>query len=266
MDCLICGRPSLPGANLCADCRAARKRAFAATVAEPLLSGAARRSSALLLHPSQSVAATVRRAAERALVADPRARDSVARLRATDFLVVAAAIAAVLISGAYAAYRLPARPAAATLADAPPPAPVDVKAATTAASVEPMVTAAFKSTGTAEAPSPPSSEAPAPDTVAKPAVSKRPAPKQRAAEAPAPPASSPAQQIAAAQAPAPALVAPSPPPPNRWQSMSDSLAQCGNGDLIDRVMCDLRVRQQFCNGYWGRVPQCPSGAPTEHGQ
>jgi hypothetical protein len=37
MKCRICTRECLPGATLCRDCTAARKRAFAATVTQPLL-------------------------------------------------------------------------------------------------------------------------------------------------------------------------------------------------------------------------------------
>src|ERR1700676_5476726 len=56
MNCRICGRVTPPGAKLCPDCRAARKRAFDATVTQPLLAavGASRspRSSTRLLRPS----------------------------------------------------------------------------------------------------------------------------------------------------------------------------------------------------------------------
>jgi len=70
MKCLICGRACLPGAKLCSDCSSARKRAFAATVTQPLLDAAVRgRKAGSLLRPSQSVAATARRAAERTLQA-----------------------------------------------------------------------------------------------------------------------------------------------------------------------------------------------------
>ena len=37
MSCQICGRRSAPGTKLCADCRAARKRAYDATITQPLL-------------------------------------------------------------------------------------------------------------------------------------------------------------------------------------------------------------------------------------
>ena len=73
MKCQICGRQSLPGAKLCLDCKAARKRAFDATVTQPLLAaaGAARGSTVAprLLKASQSVPAGARRAAKMALAA-----------------------------------------------------------------------------------------------------------------------------------------------------------------------------------------------------
>jgi len=41
MKCRICGCEAPAGAKLCKDCAAARKRAFAATVTQPLLLAAA---------------------------------------------------------------------------------------------------------------------------------------------------------------------------------------------------------------------------------
>src|ERR1700682_6092729 len=40
MKCRICARECPPGAKICRDCAAARKRAFAATVTQPLLAAA----------------------------------------------------------------------------------------------------------------------------------------------------------------------------------------------------------------------------------
>jgi len=54
-------------------------------------------------------------------------------------------------------------------------------------------------------------------------------------------------------------------PRDRWQLMHVSLAQCG-GDLIFRIVCDQRVRRRFCEGHWGRAPECASGVVNEHGQ
>ena len=53
--------------------------------------------------------------------------------------------------------------------------------------------------------------------------------------------------------------------PDRWQAMQARLQSCG-GDLITRIVCDQRVRLRFCEGYWGKAPQCASGVVNEHGQ
>jgi hypothetical protein len=47
--------------------------------------------------------------------------------------------------------------------------------------------------------------------------------------------------------------------------MHVSLAGCG-GDLIDRIVCDQRVRRRFCEGHWGDAPECGSGVANDHGQ
>ena len=43
------------------------------------------------------------------------------------------------------------------------------------------------------------------------------------------------------------------------QALDEALAQCG-GNFIERVACGQRARFRYCDGYWGRAPQCPSGA------
>src|ERR1700675_4819375 len=103
MKCLICGRTCLPGAKLCSDCSSARKRAFAATVTQPLLDSAVRgRTGGSLLRPSQSVAATVRRAAERALYAKPfDAQPAVPASRRMDVIFLVAGLVAVVLIGTF---------------------------------------------------------------------------------------------------------------------------------------------------------------------
>ncbi len=54
-----------------------------------------------------------------------------------------------------------------------------------------------------------------------------------------------------AAAPAPARVA-----PDRWETMNAALAACSRETLFAGVMCTERVRYQFCEGFWGQVPQC----------
>ena len=50
--------------------------------------------------------------------------------------------------------------------------------------------------------------------------------------------------------------APEPPAPDRWETMNDALAACSRESLLAGVMCTERVRYQYCEGYWGQVPQC----------
>jgi hypothetical protein len=58
--------------------------------------------------------------------------------------------------------------------------------------------------------------------------------------------------------PAPAAALP-PPIPDRWETMDDAIASCTRQGGLTGAMCELRVRAQSCEGYWGRVPQCPAG-------
>jgi hypothetical protein len=47
--------------------------------------------------------------------------------------------------------------------------------------------------------------------------------------------------------------------------MQASLSRC-DGALIERIVCDQRVRLRYCDGHWGRAPQCEAGVANEHGQ
>jgi hypothetical protein len=63
-----------------------------------------------------------------------------------------------------------------------------------------------------------------------------------------------------------AAPAPVPRPTDRWAQMADDLARCKGEDFIRRVLCDQRVRLNYCTDYWGKVPQCPGRPPVDHGQ
>lgn len=44
---------------------------------------------------------------------------------------------------------------------------------------------------------------------------------------------------------------------DRWQAMNTALAQCSReGGFLAGVVCGERARLQYCDGYWGQVPQC----------
>jgi hypothetical protein len=268
MTCLICARPTLPGATLCVDCRSARKRAFAATVTQPLLAAARAKSGARLLKPSQSVAATARRAAESVRTDKPhQAEPTKLWSRRTDLVLIAAAVATILGAGAFAAHRLNVAKAETAQAvdegDAAErsaqPASGSAAETTTQSKLlpDPTVRAADEHrTGTAASDPPARVDAP-----------KRTSPRQRTTPAEA---SAPVEPAVTAQAPAPAPVAAAAvetreaPKPDRWQLMTQDLASC-SGDLFDRILCGQRVRRQFCDGYWGQVPQC-SRPDNDHGQ
>ena len=94
---------------------------------------------------------------------------------------------------------------------------------------------------------------------ASPSKSAAAAPRRAAAKAPAAATDpEPLPPAGPMTAPAPAVAPePAPPQPDRWQEMSDALANCAQENFIGRVVCEQRLRFRYCNGYWGRVAQCP---------
>jgi hypothetical protein len=74
-----------------------------------------------------------------------------------------------------------------------------------------------------------------------------------------------AQTLAAAPVGAPVAETRKARRPDPWQAMQVSLAGCG-GDLIARIVCDQRVRRRFCEGHWGKAPECASGVANDRGQ
>jgi hypothetical protein len=84
----------------------------------------------------------------------------------------------------------------------------------------------------------------------------------KASNQPGAPASSPST------AEAPAITAQGRTPsqtaqPDRWQQMREAMARCAGDNFFKRVACEQGVGQQFCEGFWGKVPQCPSGPPVK---
>ena len=136
-------------------------------------------------------------------------------------------------------------PAPATSPVAEPP-PAVVAAGSSSASPPPMPAA-----------EPPRAAAPAPATRPAPAATPAPAPKVAAApqkSAPPPPAAAPAAVAPAAVAP-PAQVAAA----DRWSQMRDEMGRCSSSSVIPRIQCERRIRAHYCDGYWGTVPDCPTG-------
>ena len=137
-----------------------------------------------------------------------------------------------------------------------PAAPASAETATTAQ--EPTKTA---STATTAPDSLPGTPAATPKAGPRP----KPAPRmesvttEAAPAAPVPSAKPSAKAVAVAAAPTPVET-------DRWQMYADALGRCAREDFFKRLGCELRTRNQYCQGYWGQVPQCPEAMPRERGQ
>jgi len=273
MDCTICGKATLPGAMLCAPCKAALKRARYVTVQESL-----RRPSVI----------DARRHARRARQSDPipepagkarraRAADSIPRpetpprnrvspdviktFHAGSRVFVVLLFAAAVGGAAYFGQReLSANaqsdaPAPASSAEVRPPK-AEGLAKTPPPLVEPAVAVAPLPVATAVV-------APGGGPVASEKRPDKPTAKRtmlatRATFATAdgdPPDAVPPPPEPEKPAPVPAPPPPRP-VPDRWQNMRDALAECDRLGIFDGLVCGQRVRIQYCEGYWGKVAQC----------
>jgi hypothetical protein len=271
MKCLICGRLSLPGAKLCLDCKAARKRAFDATVTQPLLAAAGaasatrgRGAAPQLLKPGQSVPDAARRAAKMALAAQAQSNlagvltEPVPRRPTRWPIIVGGLCLFIAITGYFGHWfggnrsdTFAAVPERSNVeSDAPPaivrastPNPIPAPAPTVA--VEPVAAAA--------------EQAPSKADTAKRSVRPRP--------------EKPPLVVPIAEPPPPEVVAVAPPPPvvreaprvDPFQAMYDAIARCPR-DISGRASCEQRVRAQYCEGHWGQVSQCASIPYVDHGQ
>ena len=200
------------------------------------------------------------------------------------WLVIAIAVAGLAIVGGYFAYRMVSSGGDVkdTLArmETPPPA-------VTKPPAQPAETPPF---AVAEAPKP-APETPPPTPESKvPAVLETPppvaaVPPKSEAKTPRPPSDKTSSRQAApppATTPPPIAAAPAPSPPrpsqasaaptaapvaDRWTQFAEELHRCERETFLSRVVCDQRVRLRYCDGYWGKVAQCPGGvANPDRGQ
>ncbi|HEX8010697.1 MAG TPA: hypothetical protein VF814_07165 [Casimicrobiaceae bacterium] len=264
MNCKICGRECPPGAKICRDCAAARKRAFAVTVTEPLLAAAGAPSV------GEPKFAPKPRPRARPCVAPPAESEAVApeavpalplhvvpRKVGVHWLfigLVAATAIIVLVVKIFAAGGRATDDTAATASTAPP-LPVVV----TPAPLPPAPTVNVQD-----------------NALQAKALSDAPPAKSRPLHRKAPPRVDATSAVVAAPPPAPepAPVARAVAPPrpvdapriDPWEAMNEGLARCARVAFFDRATCEQRLRQQYCGNYWGVVPQCPIGPATDYGQ
>ena len=253
--CTICGQPAARGAALCAPCRAALKRAGQRTVQElphyrhPVPRARARRREPSAPTPADA-AATAPRASRR------RSGDTGRRVVLATAAVAALAGVAYLGQARWQAGDVDVPGDTPTIPAPPKPAPQALPATTAPA---PAATPVAASVAVRTAPAAASEAARGP-------------PASRRAAAPAPPTEPPttattypsldafgaiAEAPRAPPAPPPVAAVRPPPPPDRWQNMRDALAQCEREGGFGGFLCDQRTRIDACEGYWGRVPQCP---------
>jgi len=196
-------------------------------------------------------------------------------------LVIGAVVAVVVVAVGFLGYRAlyggSSKPSVAvseppkTIESAVTPAPEPAKESTPAAAA------------TAEPPAaaiaPPPMEQPAKTAAAEPPP--LPGTPVTPPKRPTQPKAAPkAEPTAAEQSPAPAAPAKAPakatttvaaapvaaPQPDHWQMYADAMGRCAREDFFKRLGCELRTRNQYCQGFWGQVPQCPEAMPRDRGQ
>ena len=146
------------------------------------------------------------------------------------------------------------RPAPSTTgASDPVAAPPPAVAAAPAASEPATPVAAPPRADVAPPPAEPMRAAPRPTAPAAPRSSSPPSPPSKVAAPPTAPPSTPAP--APAPAPAPVQVASA----ERFAQMREEMSRCSSGSLIPKIQCEQRIRARYCDGYWGSVPDCPTG-------
>ena len=54
--------------------------------------------------------------------------------------------------------------------------------------------------------------------------------------------------------------------PNRLQMLRAAVARCARENFLAGFVCDQRARLQYCDGHWGEVPECPGGNRIDSGR
>jgi len=269
--CRICGRATPRGAKLCLQCVAAVKRARHETVITTQILPKAGPGSAYL--PSRRARAPARTFLARSswLPTKPGGWGLIAA-----FALFGAAIGATAYLAIQEIAEKPVAMGVPSLATDPPALHSNVELHSEPAVAESSVATVDSdeapSVGAAPRVSEPVQRAPAPErrSPRKRANATHTAKRETRANA-APTPSLPAQQAAAENVivesvqagPPPTLasnaIAPVPPVRERWAGMNAALAACSQENFIAGVLCTERVRLEYCDGFWGQVPQCRAG-------
>ena len=279
--CRICGRPSLRGAKLCEQCVAAVKRARDVnTIASQFLPQP--RPGTRVNFPLRAPRSSLRRNSARWswIPTKPAGWGILIAFTAFGAAVAGTAYLAVqeIAEGGLRGQMVPvALDPAAAHAKAPPPT-IDASARVTAAPAaeSAAIQPAARPDATVMAPdadvSPPVVQPPQATPLPERPVTRKPATENRKRSAArATTAASrdgegdgkvtitAPESVDVARVPA-AAPAPDPPVPDRWETMNAAIAACSRENFLAGMMCTERVRYQYCDGYWGQVPQCRAAA------
>jgi hypothetical protein len=263
MDCTICGKTALPGAMLCAPCKAALKRARYITVQEDM-----RPPSVIDVRRQRRRARSAAAPAE----ATPRAplpapREIPPTLGRRIFIGIFVLAAALGGASYFTQRELGARSHEQPSASPTGSAEARQDVAVSIVAPEKADTAVVPSAAEASRVVTLGAE-PAPATLPAAklpgtAAARRTALANRATFATA--NGDPPDAVAVPPPPEIVAAAPAPPPspvPDRWQNMRDAMAQCDREGVIAGLICGQRVRIQYCDGYWGKVAQCQGAGAT----
>jgi len=224
MKCLKCGHDNASEAKLCGSCGA-------------VMAGST--PSAATLPPVSASAGSPRRTAK---------------------IIVLGTLALVVAAVGFLGYKMfggggmpsPSMPAM----EAPKPPAAEARKDESPAAPAPQQGAQPAAQG-ASTPAVEPAKAPEPPTAAEPVT---PAPEAAPPKAPASKAPASKAAPAPAQRPAPAATAapksPAKAAPDRWAMMAAEMEACKREPFLTRVVCEQKVGQKYCAGYWGLVPQC----------
>lgn len=273
MKCRICASECPPGAKICRDCAAARKRAFAATVTQPLLAAVGapsvsqarfaprpvRPRAASKPSATRPEAASARSVSERSKATSTRGGIRIKWLLLGAALVIAVVIIMIKLIASGNPHASDASAGQEAGTDSTAPSTPGEAAKTPFGNLQQNER---RGAPTARISEP---DEVAPRKAAKAAARKPPTPVEAPvlvpSEAPAAPKAEPV--AAAPRAPAPRVVEA---PRDPLQAMNEGLARCAREDFFSRAGCEQKLRLQYCGNYWGTVPQCPIGPATDHGQ
>jgi len=277
MKCRICASECPPGARICADCAAARKRAFAATVTQPLLAAVGAPSVSpprFAPRPAQprrasKLAASPATRSETAVAASGAQHSPAPGRVSVKWLLLSVAVATTIV---FVVIRILASGHAADNAEIAAGTGGETAALLSARAAAPAVAAAPQdapqyqaAAGTSVAPPDAKTEAPVELKNAAPKAGGRKVTGKvetaTAASLEPPPKGEPM-----AAAPRRALPRVAEAPRDPWQPMNEGLSRCAREDFLSRIACEQRLRLQYCPNYWGLVPQCAIGRTTDHGQ